>query len=265
VPVTWFAHQVPVLPIARRWPNHTDGVALVIGSMAPDMAYVLDGSRFRIWAHAFPGLVTFNVPITIVVAWIVVQVLAPVVPAHLPSLASFRLRDYQGLATHRFRLVPLVSSAFLGALTHAGLDHLTHEWGWLATHLDWYNDAVTNRRWFGRRWTVFRVVQYAGHVGGTALCIWMLWRRGRARWMQDRAQSVPTPVTSARSHAVLWTCTAAGFATAWMWVHLDPQGSSSASDILRRAAGLFAGLTLGAVLVRHSNGLKAASPLADTA
>jgi hypothetical protein len=250
VPVTWFAHQVPVLPVARRWPNHTDGVALVIGSMAPDMAYVLDGSRFRIWAHAFPGLATFNIPATIVVSWIVVRVLAPVVPAHLPQLGSFRLREYQGLATHRFRVLPFATSAFLGALSHAGLDQFTHGWGWPARHTDWYRHTLTDHRWFGREWTVFRVIQYTGHIGGTAVCIWLLWRYGRARWMQDRARSVTTPVTSAWSHAVLWGATAAGFAGAWVWVHVDPQGSASASDILRRSAGLFAGLTLGAVLVR---------------
>jgi hypothetical protein len=40
MPVTFFAHQAPVLPIARRWPQATEGIALIVGSMAPDIAYV---------------------------------------------------------------------------------------------------------------------------------------------------------------------------------------------------------------------------------
>ena len=91
-------------------------MALVIGSMAPDLAYVLNGSRFSIWAHEFPGLVTFCVPVTVCLAWIVVRVLAPVVPVHLPQFGNFRLQDYRGLATHRFGIVRTPVSAFVGAL-----------------------------------------------------------------------------------------------------------------------------------------------------
>jgi hypothetical protein len=117
MPVTFVAHQLPVLPVARRWPGRTDGVALVIGSMAPDFAYVLNGSRFEVRAHGLPWLVTFCVPVTVFVAWIVVRVLAPVVPAHLPQLGNFRLQEYRGLATHRFGMVRTPVCAFIGALS----------------------------------------------------------------------------------------------------------------------------------------------------
>ena len=81
MPVTFLAHQAPVLPIAQRWPDRTDGVALVVGSMAPDFAYVLNGSRWEVWAHGLPAVVVFCVPATFVVGWLIVRVLAPVVPA----------------------------------------------------------------------------------------------------------------------------------------------------------------------------------------
>jgi hypothetical protein len=58
-----------VLPIARRWPNTVDGLALVIGSISPDMAYVLSGSRWRIWADALPGLIMFCIPVPLAAAW----------------------------------------------------------------------------------------------------------------------------------------------------------------------------------------------------
>ena len=37
MPVTFLAHQAPVLPLKRRWPG-LDGVALVVGSTVPDLA-----------------------------------------------------------------------------------------------------------------------------------------------------------------------------------------------------------------------------------
>lgn len=249
MPFTFFAHQVPVLPVARKWPQASDGVALVIGSMAPDFAYVLQGSRFAVWAHGFPGVVTFCVPATVVVSWLVVRVLAPVVPSHLPQLGDSRLRDYREVATHRFHVLGTPICAFLGALSHVALDHFTHEWGWFARHVDWYNQMLGHGPWLGRQWTPFRVVQYVGHIGGTTLCVYLMWCYGRQRWMTARAAEIDDRSTSA-STVLLSSCVAIGLFAAVAWVRLQPAGS--ASDILRVAGGAFAGMTLGALAARLS-------------
>ena len=247
VPVTFFAHQVPVLPVARRWPGKTDGVALVIGSMAPDLAYVINGSRFEIWAHDLPWVITFCVPVTVCLSWIIVRVLAPVVPAHLPQLGNFRLQEYRGLATHRFGVVTTPVCAFVGALSHVMLDSFTHGWGWFARHVDWYDDVIIEGAWFGRPLTVFRTLQYVGHVGGTTLCLWLLWRYGSQGWMTARAARVPVRRTPS-STAALWSAVAAGVTAALVWAGLDSQGF--ATDLLRISAGAFAGMTVGALVVR---------------
>jgi hypothetical protein len=247
MPVTFFAHQAPVLPVARRWPGSTDGVALVIGSMAPDLAYVLNGSRFEIGAHGFPWLLTFCVPVTIGVAWIVVRVLAPVVPAHLPQLGDFRLQDYRGLATHRFGIVRTPVCAFIGALSHVALDQLTHGWGWFARNVDWYDDVIIEGAWFGRPLTVYRTLQYLGHVVGTTLCIWLLWSYGRQGWMHERAAAIPVRRT-ASSGAVLWSAVGVGVIATLVWWRLDSEGF--ATNLLRVAAGAFAGMTVGALAIR---------------
>jgi Domain of unknown function (DUF4184) len=44
MPFTFFAHQAPFLPMARRWPRLIDGTALIVGTMAPDLAYALNGT-----------------------------------------------------------------------------------------------------------------------------------------------------------------------------------------------------------------------------
>ena len=100
-------------------------------------------------------MVTFCVPVTIGVAWIVVRVLAPFVPAQLPELGSFRLRDYRGSRRTTSALWRTPVSAFVGALSHVGLDHLTHPWGWFARNVDWYDDVIADISWFGRPLTVF--------------------------------------------------------------------------------------------------------------
>ncbi len=237
-----------MLPVARRWPNATDGVALVIGSMAPDFAYALNGSRFSLWAHSFPALALFCVPATLLASCVVVRLLAPVVADHLPDGGSFHFRDYRGLATHRFGLIRSSGWALIGAMSHVALDHFTHEWGWFARNVSWYRTVVIPGDWLGRSWTVFRIVQYLGHIGGTVCCVWLLWRYGRARWMAGRAAQVARfPATTATA-ALLWGATAVGVVVALAWVVVDRRGS--ATDVIRISGGAFAGLSAGALLLR---------------
>jgi hypothetical protein len=248
MPVTFFAHQAPLLPIARRWPHAVDGVAFAIGSMAPDMAYVVSRSRFSVWAHGFPGVITFCLPAAFAASWLVVRVMAPVVPDHLPDFGQFHLHDYRGLATHRFRFVSFIVWAELGALSHVLLDEFTHDWGWFAHHVSWYDNRLVGGELFGREWTVYRLFQYIGHVGLTVLCLALLWAYGRRRWMQARADAIaPTP-TSVASYVTLWGLAAIGLGAATLWVATDREGS--AIDTLRVSFGLFGGMLAGCLAVR---------------
>lgn len=242
MPVTFFAHQAPVLPAARRWPRYTDGLALVVGSMAPDFAYALHGSRISVWAHAFPGLVTFCVPVTLAVSWLVARVVSPVLGPMLPSLGSFRLDEYRGLAVHRFRWVVAAASALVGALSHVAIDHFTHDWGWFAQHVDWYRTVLVHDL-LGREWTVFLVLQNVAHLGGTVWCVWLLWRYGRRGWFSASAAQVPNPRTTAGAVLVVGLCTfvAGAFGVASIAAHRVEK----ATDIIRLAAALFAGLVVG--------------------
>ena len=261
MPVTFFAHQAPLLPVVRRWPNAVDGVALAIGSMSPDFAYLLNGSRYQVWAHGFPGVALFCIPVTMLVTWIVVHLLAAVVPDHLPELGSFHLRDLRNLASRRSRLGKVVVWAEIGALSHVALDEFTHDWGWFAKHLSWYSRPLTGHLLFGREVTVFRLAQYIGDVGGVALCVWLLGRYGNDRWMADRNGRTPVLVTTTVSHAVLCLSTGVGLAVGALWVRADPNGS--ATDIIRLAATAFAGLVVGASVVRLTAERAASNALAD--
>src|SRR3954467_3332296 len=62
MPFTYLAHQAPALALKRRWPRSFDGVALALGTMAPDWAYALAGSRLAFDAHSALGVVLFCTP-----------------------------------------------------------------------------------------------------------------------------------------------------------------------------------------------------------
>ncbi len=205
------------------------------------------------WAHTLPAIVWFCVPATLIVSWLIARLLAPVVPDHLPGLGPFRLRDYRGLATHRFTKFGTVLCAAFGAWTHIVLDAFTHNYTWFALHVPLYTRPLGPWRFRDQAWTLYRIGSLGCHFGLSLLSLFLLFRYGRARWMADRASQVPLHRPSTRSYATLWGVTAA---IALPLIALGQRGlrdSGSMSILVMRVSGsLFAGLCLGAVAVRGS-------------
>ena len=248
MPFTFLAHQAPFLSVARKHRTRIDPVTLLVGTMAPDFAYVLNDTRFHLWAHDLPWLVTFCVPVTLAVSWLVVRVVAPVVPDQLPPRGGFAFADYRAVAGHRFGLVRSPSSALAGAVTHVLLDHLTHAWGWPARHVAWYRRPIMSPRYLGKVWAPFEIMQFLGHVGLSALALVVLWRWGRSSWLAGAARRVQPYPVSARSRSVFFAVVAVGALLSVGWVVAHPHEESG--DVMRAAAGVFAAIVVGALLLR---------------
>jgi hypothetical protein len=123
------SHQAPVLPLKRWRPHWFSGLALVLGSVAPDLAFVLrldpNGSPL---SHSFGGLFVVDVPLAVVLHVLATGLVLPWLLPHLPGGAPLHLHalarcrpvaDGTGLAR-------IASSALVGAATHVFLDGFTH-------------------------------------------------------------------------------------------------------------------------------------------
>ncbi len=254
MPLTFFAHQAPLLPIARRWPHAVDGLALMIGSMGPDLAYVLVGTQWEVRSHELPAAIIVCVPIAIGVAWLVARVLAPVVPDHIAALrvfANLHPASYRGIATHRFKPLRTVVWAAIGSLSHVGIDQFTHEWGWAARNIDWYGRPLGASGIAGRAWTVARIAQYAGHIGLSTLAVVLLVRYTRAGWLRDRAAQVTAFRVTGVSQTVLWGLTVFGAIIAAAVGSID--NPTWLVLFMRVLGGTFLGMSFGAVLVRRGS------------
>ncbi|MBM2623902.1 DUF4184 family protein [Actinoplanes sp. LDG1-06] len=114
----------PLIVALKVWrPRWFDGVALAVGSMAPDLAYALDGFNLPVWkmSHGLRSFVFWCVPLTMVLTWLI-RWAAPVVAGHLPSAGPLALRDYGVLGHSRHPLVVSCWSALIGAVSHLLLD-----------------------------------------------------------------------------------------------------------------------------------------------
>ena len=218
MPLTFFAHQVPVIPLKRWRPRWFDGLALCVGSMAPDFAYPL-GSWLADHSHLAVGIIVWAVPFTLVACAVMRFRVAGAVYAQLPDCGPFRLHSYRVLGTRRPAFVLTLSSAFIGAVAHVALDAFTHtdRLGSRLLGFDTYLFTIGPRDF-----TIAGTLQYLGHTVGSLVGLWLLWRIGRDRkleaWYGSSAVADARDFTVTRTaRVVFWSIAAVGPAAGGVW------------------------------------------------
>ena len=203
MPATFPAHAAAVLPLKLWRPGWFDGVALVVGSAAPDAAYIAVGFVSLPETHTVPALLWFCLPVALA-GCLVIRWAAPAVAAHLPAGGPFDLRAYGVLGVIRHPWYVTVSSILVGASTHLVWDGFTHApanmAGW-AIRLVPVLDTVGP---FGLPW--WRTLQFLSSALGAVVVVGVAWYVGRTealrRWHGD-----PPPVP--RSPGRFWGSAAA--------------------------------------------------------
>jgi hypothetical protein len=134
------SHQAPVLPLKRWRPRWFSGLGLVLGTVAPDLVFIVglngEGSPA---SHAFAGQLFITVPMVLALHVLATEVVLPWLlphvtgqpPLYLHALARSRpVRDARGALRVAF-------SGLLGGLTHVFIDGFTHgnHTGWAVPFL----------------------------------------------------------------------------------------------------------------------------------
>jgi hypothetical protein len=146
MPATIFAHQALVLPLKMRWPRLFHGLALCIGSMAPDLEFIGRMSDDWLFSHTLAAQLYFSVPVTLALVLLLTRVVLPTVLPFVRDHPRLRLHDLAALRTPdgvRGWAVAAVS-AFVGGVSHWALDGITHggHSGWAVTYLPWLRTPV---------------------------------------------------------------------------------------------------------------------------
>jgi hypothetical protein len=123
------SHQAPVLPLKRWRSAWFSGLALVLGTLAPDLAFILtldrDGSPL---SHSLPGLFVVAVPLVVVLHALATALVLPWLLPHLPGGAPLHLHALARSrpAADARSLLRVALSGLVGAATHVFLDGFTH-------------------------------------------------------------------------------------------------------------------------------------------
>lgn len=222
MPLTYLSHQAAVLPLKMWRPTWFDGTALVFGSMAPDWAYVFNGSRVSIDAHRWPADLWFAVPVS-VLATLLVRRLEPQLVAALPWRPTW-VRDLAHRRPASRSFVVLAACAAVGVATHIVWDAFTHDSRWGAQHVGWLRQQVTIG---GHSLSRAHLLQQVSTVGGALVTLALLavvgHRRSVLAW---RRQERHAP--RARSDPRVLATTAIGGIIGLWWAH-DAQGDVAAA------------------------------------
>lgn len=170
------AHPIAVFPLRRILGRDTPVSALVIGSMAPDIAYFIPVGMERDFSHSLVGLFCFCLPAG-VMTYVLYQILLkhPMV-ALLP--APWRLRAAHLLhppTTHSIRRSVLVVLGVLaGAATHLAWDSFTHVDGAPVLAMPWLQTHLFNLGNYPIQ--AYRILQYVSSGLGMLATLAWLWR-----------------------------------------------------------------------------------------
>jgi hypothetical protein len=174
VPFT-FAHPAAVLPLRR----HGSLSALVIGSMAPDLGFILPFTVSRELTHGMAGLLLFNLPGGVLTFLLFHLLLKPAVLALLPE----RLQEKLVLPAKAVNAswLSVCISLLCGALTHIAWDSFTHQGTATVNALPPLQVLLATVG--GYRLYVYKLLQFASSVAGMALLAWcfMRWLRSAPR------------------------------------------------------------------------------------
>ena len=161
MPLTFPAHQGLILPVARRWPQYFDALALSVGAAMPDitdsvLGFLLNGYFKQWYGHALVGIVTFDLMGGLLITWLIAVVarrLLNYTDLPRPLRSFFTNTPNSDPAANRnivrrdqTRLGLWSFSVLVGILSHIGFDLISHDTNLLL--YPWYENA----RWFPGWW-----------------------------------------------------------------------------------------------------------------
>jgi hypothetical protein len=182
------SHAAAVLPFRKL---NLVWSAFIIGSMAPDLPYVIGDPHLRGIGHRFPGVVEFTIPASLIALWMFHNIIKRPVTGLLPAGMQERLRNQLGAFPFGGfrRFAAILGSVLLGIATHLVWDSFTHDDTWVLHHVRWLRGWIYVP--FVGYMPIHSALQYASSILGLlALAIWV--------WFWYRK----TPVTesAAKSH-----------------------------------------------------------------
>jgi hypothetical protein len=191
-----FAHPAAAIPLLRPLGRYGSLSALVIGSIAPDMAFIVPIDFTREQTHGLAALLTFCLPVGILAYLLFHALLKAPMAALLPRIIADRLTPQVFPATTGRQWSAVLVSLLCGALTHLVWDAFTHPGTPVVMTISMLNAPLVTVG--GYQVYGYKLVQHGGTVMGLALL-----SRWLFAWLAHTAPAT-TPSLRALSPSRRW-------------------------------------------------------------
>lgn len=191
------AHIAAVLPLRKRW--NLVWSALAIGSMAPDFEYFLTLGPRTHHFHEFPGILTYTLPLSFFILWVLHRFLKEPVLEFLPTSVVERI-DPAPFSFRGFGHIALILlSLSIGIATHLAWDSFTHE-STIITERFPVEHANVPLPVVGPK-KMYKVLQFGSSAAGLALLSAYFW----FWYSRTKPRRKLTPAHSMSAKIAFWT------------------------------------------------------------
>jgi hypothetical protein len=237
------AHPAAALPLHALRSRWLDPAALIIGSLLPDTVYFLTALPVtRAQSHSLAGVFWFALPLGLLMLAVYRVLLQEPLVDLAPAPLRSRLRAARLHHPPPWRMVPILLSLVLGALTHLGWDYVTHES--VETVLPVENEPLGEFMGYRPGW--LNLFKHGSSILGLGVLGWFIWRWYR-RTPPVYLVDSRSMRSSRRISAILAICCAATIAGAGAATRhfTGPLGFAAFRDALRE--GVIAAISAGAL------------------
>ncbi len=168
------AHPAIILPLLRS--RYFSATGLLIGSISPDFEYFLKMSVDDTHGHTVTGLIYFDLPVTIFLAWLFHVVVKKNLIGNMPlyfQRRSQELLEFDFVSYIKKNGRVFLISALVGASSHIFWDSFTHNNTYFTRTLPFYEGTYVP--YDGVKYPLFYALQYISTgLGLTVMVIYIL-------------------------------------------------------------------------------------------
>lgn len=159
-----FAHPAIILPLRNLSSRWFSGIALIAGSITPDFEYFLRMRIHSSCSHSIEGILTFNIPIGIILILLYLFLVQKPLLEALPASISSRIPLISTDRAYLLKRIPVFFiSLLIGIGSHLLWDAFTHTHGYFTERVSWLHES---HALIGFKIPGFKIVQHLSTLLG---------------------------------------------------------------------------------------------------
>jgi hypothetical protein len=174
-----FSHPAIILPFdhsKRKWLSLT---GLIVGSIVPDIEFLLRLRETENFAHTWLGLVVFNIPVAVLLSFIFHNLIRNPLIFNSPKFFRERfsaLQSFNWPGYFKQHKIPFFVSMLIGIASHIFLDAFTHYDGAVAKRSSFFlNEIIVWKHSF----PMYLILQIVTSLVGGLYILWFIFKMKR--------------------------------------------------------------------------------------